>query len=78
MTSLALRFKLRAGEVHRVIVEAIVNGTSTATQIYKVTLGKFIEDAKNVKCEDLISANVSLKFLKWAKSSKNHCGRVYF
>jgi hypothetical protein len=57
LTQLTQKFKLRSSELLRLIKDAVVNGTTTAKQIYKVTIGELIEDAKNIKCEDLIPAS---------------------
>ena len=49
---------MRTTELTQTIIEAIVNGTSSAKQIYDKTLGALVEEAKNLKCEQFIDDNV--------------------
>lgn len=53
----AKRFHIRTQDLMHTIIEVIVNGTSSAKQIYDKTLGALVEEAKNLKCEQLIDEN---------------------
>ena len=52
------RFHIRREEFQRVIATAVVNGIQTTQAIYDVTVGAFIEDAKNLTCSDMIDPKV--------------------
>jgi len=52
------RFHIRREEFQRVIATAVVSGIQTTQAIYDVTVGAFIEDAKNLTCSDMIDPQV--------------------
>jgi hypothetical protein len=55
LMQIANRFKIRAQNVTKILITAVVKGAGTAQNIYQLTIGAFIEQAKNLKCEDIIT-----------------------
>jgi len=66
LTDLAKKFKIRKDQLTLVIVEAIVNGTRTAAKIYDVTINALIEEAKDLKCNEMIDDSVSFNVVEQA------------
>jgi len=75
ITKIAQRFRIRAGDLKHTLLEVVVNGTYSVKQIYEVTLGALVEEAKDLQCEDLVSdlvcgqlkaiaSNFNIKFSK--------------
>ena len=52
-------FKIKAAEVDKMIREAIAKGVTKAKEIFKIVQAKLIEMAKNFKCTDALSKDVS-------------------
>jgi len=61
------RLKLKSDEIKLALKEAIANGAEQAKQIYNRALGFFLNDVKNLKCEDLASADTCNKIREYAK-----------
>jgi len=61
------RLKLKSAEINLALKEAIANGAEKAKQIYDRALGFFLNDVKNLKCEDLASADTCNKIREFAK-----------
>ena len=55
---------MKAAEVTLALKEAIVNGAEQAKQIYDRAMGFLLNDVKNLKCEDLVKAEVETFFLR--------------
>lgn len=54
---------MTTAEVTMALKEAIVNGAEQAKQIYDRAMGFLLNDVKNLKCEDLVTAEVKTFFL---------------
>ena len=52
-------FKIKAAEVDKMIRQAIAKGVTKAKEIFKIVQAKLIEMAKNFKCTDALSKDVS-------------------
>ena len=52
--------KVKAAEVDKIVREAVAKGITKAKEIIKIVRAKIVDLATNFKCEDALSADVSI------------------
>ena len=64
----AKKLKVKVEMVDKIVREAVAKGITKAKEIIKLVRQKIIDMATNLKCEDVLRADVSLKLMLFLKN----------